>query len=75
MNKSVRDGIGFTGVGVVVSRFAESVGVDPVAASALGLMAATFAAAGYRWLRTRWPWLAELDPSGSQQQNLMRGDD
>lgn len=62
VNKSVRDGVGFAGVAVAVTRLAEGAGVDPVAAGALGMVAATVAASGYRWLRARWTWLSAFDP-------------
>ncbi len=66
MNKSVRDGAGFAGVAVVVANLAESAGVEPVAAGALGMVAAALAASAYRGLRKRWPWLARFDPGVTQ---------
>lgn len=73
MNKSVRDGAGFAGVAVVVANLAESAGVEPVAAGALGMVAAALSASAYRALRRRWPWLARLDPGATD--GTLRGTD
>ena len=66
MLKALRDG-GLTGLATAATTaLLISKGVGAEEAVVAGAIAGTITARVYRWLRVRWPWLAELDPPAEQ---------
>jgi len=60
--KAIRDGGVTGGATALITLLLLKNGADAETAAVAGVICGGIAARAYRYVRVRWPWLAELDP-------------